>query len=171
MDPALKSARMQIVSEIGADVGSFTSPGEKRFTGAEAMAAIAGAMLYAFFKGMAKKIGEKVLEKVGEKVSEKVGEKVGEKIGGKIGDPLARFVGEKIEELTGKDKAAQDQLLEDARSEAKQQILRIHLTASEVTIVAQTIEGDMVEALSEKAPPDVSVRIARKVNSVAVTLL
>jgi hypothetical protein len=33
MDSKLKDARMQVASEIGADIGHFTPPDEKRFTG------------------------------------------------------------------------------------------------------------------------------------------
>lgn len=155
MDPALKTARIEIASEIGADVGSFTPPEQKRFLGPEIMAAIGGAMLYAFLKGMAKKIGEKVGEKVGEK----------------IGEPLAEFIGHKIDELTVKDKAAQDHLLEEAHRDAKQEVVSARLTPSEMKAIAQIVEADMVQALSEKAPDDVSMRIARKVSSVAVRIL
>lgn len=155
MDQDLKAARMEIASEIGADVGNFTPPEEKRFTGVEIMLAIGGAMLYAFFKGMAKKVAEKVGEKVGEK----------------IGEPLAEFVGKKIDELTGKDKAAQERLLEDARSVTNQQIRTAGLTASQVMTIAQIVEIEMVKTLSEKAPEDISVRIARKVSLVAVRTL
>jgi hypothetical protein len=155
MDEELTAARREIASEIGADVGNFTPPEEKRFFGVEMMLVIGGAMLYAFFKAAAKKVGEKVGDRVGEK----------------IGEPIADFVGNKIDEWTGKDKASQDRLLADAHSEVKRQIQAAGLKAPEVTAIVQTIETEMVQTLSGKAPREISVRIARKVSVVAVRTL
>jgi len=117
VDPALKAARMDIASEVGAAIGNFTPPDEKRFTGIEIMLVVGGALLYGFLKGFAKKVGEKVGDKVGEKV----------------GEPLANYVGDKIDELTGKDKATQDKLLEEAQKEAKEKIQAAGLTAAQAT--------------------------------------
>lgn len=155
MDSALMDARMEVASEIGADVGSFTPPEEKRFTGIEIMLGIGGAMLYAFFESMAKKIAEKVGEKVGEK----------------IGEPLGEFVDKKIDQLIGKDKSSQDRLLEDAHSEAKRQIQSAGLTDEQIATIAEAIESGMTVSLSERATKDVSIRIARTVKLAALKTL
>jgi hypothetical protein len=146
---------MEIATEIGADVGNFTPPEEKRFIGIEIMLALGGAMLFGFFKGMLAKIGEKVGEKVGEK----------------IGEPLADVVGREIDALAGGDKVAQEQLLQDARHEVKLRIHTFGLTSAEVTALAQAVEAGMAQALSEKAPEEIGVRIARKTRLVAVRML
>ena len=159
MDPALKAARLEIASEVGADVGNFTPPDQKRFTGVEIMLVVGGELLYGFLKGLAKKVGEKV------------GEKVGDKVGEKIGEPLAAYVGDKIDELAGKDKTTQDRLLEEAQNEAKKKIQGAGLNSAQVKEAAQTVETQMVITLSAKAPKEISVRIARKVTSAGVGVL
>ena len=100
-----------------------------------------------------------------------MGEKVGDKVGEKIGEPLANYVGDKIDELSGKDKATQDRLLEEAQNEAKQKIQAAGLTSAQVKDTAQTVETQMVITLSAKAPKEISVRIARKVTSAGVGVL
>ncbi len=151
MDPSLKAARMEIASEIGADVGYFTPPDEKRFTGIETMLVVGGALLYGFLKGFAKKVGEKV--------------------GENIGSVFANYVGDKIEELGSKEKATQDRLLDEAQTKAKQKIQAAGLTSSQVGDIAKTLEAQMVVTLSAKAPAEISIRIAHKVTSVGVGVL
>ena len=155
MDQSLQKARREIASEIGADAGSFTAPERKRFTGIEIMVGIGGAMLYSFFKGMFSKIGEKAGEKVGEKAW----------------DEGAEFLEKEFSSQNAKGPSEQEQALEAVHRELKVQIDAVGLTPEQVAEVARQVEPAMVQALSTTAPEEVSRRIARRVQMVAVSTL
>jgi hypothetical protein len=151
MDPKLKDARMQVASEIGADIGHLTPSDEKRFTGVEVMLVLGGTFLFAFFKGLVSKAGEKV----------------GEHLGEKLGD----FISKKIDELLGKDRPTQDRLLEESRHDAEKQIRGAGLSPEQVAAIALSVEKELAKALAAKAPEDVSARIAHKVATEAINSL
>jgi len=89
--------------------------------------------------------------------------KAGEKVGEQLGEEHGEYNSKKIDELRGKDRPTQDRLLEDARREAEQKIIRAGLTPEQVKSIAAAVETELAKALEATAPKDVSSRIARKV--------
>ena len=159
MEATLRTAKLEIASEIGADIGYFTPPDEKRFTGIEAMALIATPLLIGFLKGLASKLVEKV------------GEKIGGAMGEKIGEPIANFVAKEMDALFGKDKASQDKLLEETHNEALQKVQTSRLSQADLQAIAAIVQSEMSKALSQKMPARISERIVAKVREEALKTL
>lgn len=147
MDPKLEDARMEIASEIGADIGYFTPPEEKHFIGTGLAIGLGGVFLSAFFKGFVKTAGER------------------------LGRELGEYLLKQIDELFRKDHPAQDQLLEDAKREAQGTIRKAGLTKEQIHSLAVAVEEDLAKVLAARAPSDVSARIAHKVAGEAVNAL